>query len=98
MNKATKCLECGSLAILYCHPNQYAGIWECQNPECGASDTHEHSDHYEVETVEDWPTGPLDNPQPYQVYVCGGEQGCGVTIPLDEADPAESCSEALAWI
>jgi hypothetical protein len=81
-------------ATLYLQGHRYAGIWEC--PVTGESDTHEHSD-YEVETVE------VDDSHPdrsdgysYQVYVCGGDNGCGVAIDLDEANPAEDRAEALA--
>lgn len=38
-----KCPECGSKTILYCEPAKYAGIWECQNPKCGVSDSCDHS-------------------------------------------------------
>lgn len=94
MNKALKCVECGSLAILYVTPHQYAGIWECQSETCGASDNHDHSPHLEIETVE------VDDSHPdrsdgysYQVYVCSID---GVQIPLDEASPAEDRADAIA--
>lgn len=50
MNKAQKCSECGGLAVLYTYPHQYAGIWECQNPDCGASDSHT-CQSFETDTV-----------------------------------------------
>lgn len=53
-------------AILYHTPDKYAGIWECMAT--GESDTHEHNPI--VEEVEDDPTGPLDDPKPYKIYVC----------------------------
>lgn len=77
-------------AILFCHPGQYAGIWEC--PVTGSSESHEHAD-YEIETTEDWPTSPLDNPQSYDIYICGGELGCGVVI--EDADPAVDRQDML---
>lgn len=76
-------------ATLYCYPHILAGIWECGE----LSDTHEHSD-YEVETVENWPTGPLDHVYESEIYVCGGKYGCGVTI--EDADPAEDRADAIA--
>jgi hypothetical protein len=44
------CTLCGSEAVLYKFPHQYAGLWECLNAECAASDTHEHDEIIE-ETV-----------------------------------------------
>jgi hypothetical protein len=38
------CSECSGPTELYCYPHQYAGLWECLDPECGTSDTHEHDD------------------------------------------------------
>lgn len=98
MEADTKQIDCpehprAHKATLFCQGHRYAGTWECPT---GLSDSHDHSAHYEVESVEDWPTGPNDNPQPYDVYVCGGELGCGVTIPFDEADPAVDRAEAMA--
>lgn len=94
MNTAIKCPDCGQLAILYRYPHQYAGIWECQNEACGASDTHDHTPHLEIETIE------VDDSHPdrsdgytYQAYVCTLD---GVQIPLDEASPAEDRAEAIA--
>lgn len=46
-----KCPECGSATLLYCKPHEHAGIWECQNPACGASDSCDHED---TETKQDW--------------------------------------------
>jgi len=37
----TTCTACGSPAHLYTS-GRYTGIWECQNPTCGASDVHDH--------------------------------------------------------
>lgn len=84
------CPECGASAtILYCHPHKFAGIWECINPECGASDTHEH-ENIEIETTEDWPTSPNDEPREYDIYVCAD---CGVQV---DGDPAEDRADAIA--
>lgn len=81
-------------ASLFCQGHRFAGIWEC--PVTGESDTHEHTD-YEIEDVE------VDDSHPdrsdgytYQVYVCGGENGCGVAIDLDVASPAEDRADAIA--
>jgi hypothetical protein len=81
-------------AVLFEHGEQYAGQWECLRT--GEEDVHEHSD-YEIETVE------VDDSHPdrsdgysYQVYVCGGPEGCGVTIDADVADPDVDRAEALA--
>lgn len=43
------CPECGSPTILNLHGSKHAGIWECTNLECGASDVCEH----EKTTTED---------------------------------------------
>lgn len=37
------CKECGSPAELHL-TGPYKGIWGCKNPECQASDNHEHTD------------------------------------------------------
>lgn len=76
-------------ATLYEHGHRYAGIWEC--PKTGTSDSHDHEE-LEVETTEDWPTSPMDTPREYQIYVCGGEFGCGVVV---DGDPAEDAYEAM---
>jgi len=47
----TACPECGSETILYKAPHQYAGMGECQNTDCGASDSHECVD-FNTEVVE----------------------------------------------
>lgn len=74
MNHAVKCTECGGLALLHTR-GEFAGIWECENPDCGATDAHDHTDEdtrsYEVES---WPTSPEDKgyTSTMQVYaVCG---------------------------
>lgn len=78
-------------AILFCHPGQWAGIWEC--PVTGSSESHEHTD-YEIETGEDWPTSPESTMvNTYEVYICGGELGCGVQI--EDADPAVDRHDAM---
>lgn len=77
-------------AILFCQGSRWAGIWEC--PITGSSDTHEHSD-YDIETTENWPTSPTDIPQEYEIYVCGGPDGCGVVI--EGEDPAADRYDAM---
>lgn len=79
-------------ATLYCQGHRFAGLWEC--PVSGDSDSHDHSD-YEIVTEE------VDDSHPdrrdgysYQVYVCGGPEGCGVAIDRDIADPATDAYEA----
>lgn len=87
------CPECGATAtILNTWGGQYAGIWECINPECGVSDSCEHEATH-IETTEDWPTGPEDNPQEYEIYVC---DDCECAIDLDVANPAVDREDALA--
>lgn len=88
----TTCIACGSKALLYQWPHKYAGIWECTNKDCGVSDSCSHEERH-IETTEDWPTSPLDNPREYQIYVCNL---CDCAIPLDEADPAIDQAEAIA--
>lgn len=78
-------------AILYCHPHKLAGIWECTK-EPDLSDVHQHDD-YEIEMVEDWPTGPDDTPREHEIYVCGGAGGCGVMI--EDQDPATDRHDAI---
>lgn len=48
------CLECGSPTELYIAPSQFAGLWQCLNPDCAASDEHEHTWDYTSRTVEDF--------------------------------------------
>lgn len=72
------------MATLSCQGHRYAGIWDC--PVTGDSDSHLHG-NYETVTVES------DGPR-YQVYVCGGDNGCGVSI--ETADPASDAADAAA--
>lgn len=44
------CPECGGATLLYLCPHRFAGIWECQNPACGVSDSCEH-ERTDTETV-----------------------------------------------
>ncbi|MCL4357703.1 hypothetical protein M1512_02310 [Patescibacteria group bacterium] len=85
------CSECGSRTYLYHWPHEFAGIWECTNSDCGVSDSCLHNDRH-IETTEDWPTSPLDNPHEYEIYVC---DLCDCMIPLDEADPAIDRADAI---
>lgn len=78
-----RCPSCGSRTITWRRGSRWPGIWECLNEACGTTDSCEHQKTH-VETTEDWPTSPLDNPQPYDVYVC---DACDETIPLYERDP-----------
>ena len=76
-------------AILYEWGHRHGGFYEC--PRDGEVEEHEHVD-YQIEETEDWPTGPMDNPTPYKIYVCGD---CGVAIPLDEASPDQDAHDAM---
>lgn len=51
ITKYITCPECGSAAKLYVEPSMWAGIWECENEDCGASDSCEHAD-YTTESIE----------------------------------------------
>lgn len=94
----TKLIECPEhkvethKATLYCYPHKYAGIWECNDNNEGISDTHEHDDYEVEETVEDHLGFQGHYQTESSVYVCGGEDGCGVVI--EGADPAEDRYEA----
>jgi hypothetical protein len=79
-------------AILFCWPGQYAGIWEC--PVTGSSDSHEHADYEVEEVVQDHMGFQGHYQTESEVYVCGGELGCGVTI--EDADPQLDRLEAQA--
>ena len=46
------CPECHCAVILWQYPHKDAGIWECQNPLCGASDACEH-ENQDSETLDD---------------------------------------------
>ena len=81
-------------ATLYCWGHKYAGIWECDVT--GESDSHEHTD-YEVEHHEPPPLYPDQQfVYAHDVYICGGENGCGVMIDSDVADPERDRAEAIA--
>lgn len=41
--KAVTCQVCGHAATMYIFPHHFAGIWECDNGNCGASDNCEHA-------------------------------------------------------
>lgn len=49
--KTITCPVCGSSAELAIEPSMWAGIWECTNEFCGASDSCEH-DNYHSEAIE----------------------------------------------
>jgi hypothetical protein len=95
-NMQVKIIECPNCeapdAELYCHGHEYAGTWFCET--CETGDVHEH-DNYEVETVT---TDYMRNGEPDQydseIYVCGGENGCGEMI--EDVSPAQERAEALA--
>ena len=90
MNRAVKCSECGGFAVLFCYPSQYAGIWECDNPECGASDTHEHDDVQSVTVECDTMRNGEHDTYETEIYEC---QTCGIQV---EGDPAEDRADAIA--
>lgn len=90
MNKALKCTECGHLAVLYTYPHQYAGIWECQNEACGASDTHGHDDIQIVDVEQDTMRNGEHDTYTTQIYEC---QTCGIQT---DGDPAEDRADAIA--
>ena len=76
-------------AVLYQHGHRFAGIWEC--PVTGASDSCEHPNGSEVESVE------VDDSHPdrsdgysYEIYVC---VDCGTET---DGNPAEDRAEAIA--
>lgn len=82
----TKLIDChehpgAHSAVLYCFGHAWAGIWEC--PFTGMSDAHEHDDYEIVSTYTSFndPSksdgyGEFES----EVYICGGINGCGVTI------------------
>jgi|GEM_PF-4417619 len=91
--KAIHCPECGSLAELNQHPHKDAGIWECTNEECGATDTCPHENlHIEKISTDYMRNGEIDQ-RDSEIYVC---DDCNCAIPLDVANPAEDVSRALA--
>lgn len=76
-------------ATLYQNGHRFAGIWEC--PVTGASDSCEHENGTEIETVE------VDDSHPdrhdgysYEIYVC---VDCGMQA---DGDPAEDRADAIA--
>jgi len=83
-----RCPECGSKVILWLYPNKWAGIFECLNEHCATTWSCEHDD-VRIETVEPWPTSPLDNPIETEIYVCNA---CGVTV--EDRDPVLDRLEA----
>ena len=92
--KLYSCPLCGHPAILHKAPDEFAGMLECMNDECGSSEYHEHSD-YRIETdeVTFFPTPDIDASYEVEYYVCGE---CGAQIDIDEASPAEDRAEAEA--
>ena len=93
----TKTIDCPShpgehTAELHLYPHKYAGIWECS--ETGESDVHDHSEHYEIETVTSDHLGINGHYQTdREIYVCAID---GVAIDLDVADPLVDKAEAAA--
>ena len=76
-------------ATLYCYPHKYAGIWECGIT--GTSDSHDHHDDPDAEIeIETFTQDHLGFQGHYQTesrgYICGGKNGCGITL---EGDPDE---------
>lgn len=87
------CTECGHRARMYMYPGKYAGIWECTNPECGASDSCDHEDRrIESTQVDYWPTPDIDRSYDVDVYVCNT---CECTIDRDVADPAQDAADYM---
>lgn len=73
-----KCPECGAKTILFVHPHEFAGVWECQNPKCGASDSCDHEKtHTESVQVDYWPTPDIDQSYDVDVAVC---DDCELTL------------------
>lgn len=84
-------------ATLGVEPSETAGIWEC--PE-GSSDSHNHYAAFEAGTAEleiedgEIPDSPDRNDgYTFHVYICGGEEGCGVQL---EGNPDADAAEAVA--
>lgn len=91
----TKQIDCpehpqgGHTATLYQHGHKYAGIWEC--PVTGSSDSCEHPNGSEIETVEVDDSHPDRNDgYSYEIYVC---VDCQETM---DGSPAEDRAEAIA--
>lgn len=86
------CPECSHKTITWKQGSQWAGIWECLNEACGASDACEHPSWLtESVQVDLWLTPDIDRSYEREIYVC---EVCRVDIPLDEADPAIDAFEA----
>lgn len=68
------------IATLYQYPHKLAGIWECHNSDITGECEHEER---HTETVESWPTSPLDSGHEEEIYVC---DHCECTT---EGDPAQ---------
>lgn len=102
----TKLIDCPShpgqhKAILYCIGHNYEGTWEC--PKTGYSDAHDHLEAVNqgdaelvVETgeVDTMRNGEHDTYQ-FSYYICGGQEGCGMAIDPEIADPQQDAADAL---
>lgn len=75
------CPLCGSPTLLNLWPDKYAGIWECTNDKCGASDSCEHASTHS-ETVTDYRPSQeqidrgTDHDETFEVEICD-DCGCG---------------------
>lgn len=85
--------------ILHCEPDPFAGIWECDVTGEGISDAHDHYEAFEndkaellVEEIEvDTMRNGEHDTYPARIYVCGGQEGCGITLDGNpDVDAAES--------
>lgn len=75
--KQITCPDCGGTALLDVYPSKTAGVWECQNPECGVSDTCEHPDTvHEIIEADTMRNGEHDTYNT-EVEIC---QDCGVQV------------------
>lgn len=94
-------------ATLFCEPHKFAGIWECDVTNEGISDTHDHdlaieegrADREVEEIIGYFPTpqqidAGTDHDEIYHVYICGGEEGCGVQLEGDpDVDAADDAAD-----
>lgn len=92
--KLIECPEHGThKAVLYCYPHKFAGIWECDYTNEDISDSHDHYKAFDdgnaeliVEEIIDYRPTPYqidtntDHDEISHVYVCGGDEGCGIQL------------------
>lgn len=93
-------------ATLFCEPDDSAGIWECEFEGEHYSDGHDHEQAIEdglaerevEERIGYFPTpqqidAGTDHDEISHVYICGGEEGCGVDL---EGDPDQDAADDRA--